>query len=377
MQELWYGNLEEEKNRINNKKSHKIIWGFLFMKDVLKIVFVIIGTLIGAGFASGQEIYLFFFSYGIKGIVGIIISSILMGFIIYKTLIIVDKYEINTYKDFLYILIQNKTVKKVNYFNLKNIINLVINIFILVTFFIMIAGFGAYFEQQFGLNSIIGSSILAGLSFIIFLTSVKGVVKANEILVPILILFLIIIGIMNLSEINLTELGKYIIRTNQSNYILSSILYCSYNSILLIPVLLTLKKYINNKKQIFLIGTISTLITIILAIIIFLILVRVDVDITKLEMPAVYVVSNMFRALEIIYGFIILGSIFTTSISLGTSFLKNVSKNKKSYTQIAVIMCITSIVVSKIGFSNLINLLYPIFGYLGLIQIWKIARKIR
>lgn len=377
MQELWYGNLEEEKNRINNKKSHKIIWGFLFMKDVLKIVFVIIGTLIGAGFASGQEIYLFFFSYGIKGIIGIIISSILMGFIIYKTLIIVDKYEINTYKDFLYILIPNKTVKKVNYFNLKNIINLVINIFILVTFFIMIAGFGAYFEQQFGLNSIIGSSILAGLSFIIFLTSVKGVVKANEILVPILILFLIIIGIMNLSEINLTELGKYIIRTNQSNYILSSILYCSYNSILLIPVLLTLKKYINNKKQIFLIGTISTLITIILAIIIFLILVRVDVDITKLEMPAVYVVSNMFRALEIIYGFIILGSIFTTSISLGTSFLKNVSKNKKSYTQIAVIMCITSIVVSKIGFSNLINLLYPIFGYLGLIQIWKIARKIR
>ena len=351
--------------------------GFLFMKDVLKIVFVIIGTLIGAGFASGQEIYLFFFSYGIKGVIGIIISSILMGFIIYKTLIIVDKYEINTYKDFIYILIPNKRVKKGNYFNLKNIINLVINIFILVTFFIMIAGFGAYFEQQFGLNSIIGSSILAGLSFIIFLTSVKGVVKANEILVPILILFLVIIGIMNLSEINLTELGNYITRTNQSNYIVSSILYCSYNSILLIPVLLTLKKYINNKKQIFSISAISASIAIILSIIIFLILVRVDVDITKLEMPAVYVVSNMFRSLEIIYGFIILGSIFTTSISLGTSFLQNVSKNKKSYTQIAVIMCITSVLVSKIGFSNLINLLYPIFGYLGLIQIWKIARKIR
>ena len=237
----------------------------------------------------------------------------------------------------------------------------------------MIAGFGAYFEQQFGINSLVGSSILAILNFVIFLTSVKGVIKANELLVPMLIVFLVIIGFINIIDINIVKLGNYIIRTNQSNYILSAIIYASYNSILLIPVLITLKKYINTKKQILFISLISTIIVILLATIIFLILIRVDVDITKLEMPAVYVVSNIFKFLEIIYGFIILGSIFTTSISLGTSFLQNVSKNKKSYTQIAAIMCITSILTSQIGFSNLINLLYPIFGYLGLIQIWRIS----
>ena len=116
----------------------------------------------------------------------------------------------------------------------------------------------------------------------------------------------------------------------------------------------------------------------VLSVIVFLILVKVDVDITKLEMPAVYVISNMIKGVSLAYGFIILGSIFTTSISLGTSFLQNVTKNKKSYTQIAVIMCITSILISKIGFSNLVNLLYPIFGYLGLLQILKISiEKIR
>lgn len=341
------------------------------MKNVFKIVFVIIGTLIGAGFASGQEIYVFFFSYGIKGFIGIIISSVVMGVLIYKTLGIINKYNINSYKDLLDILIKNKKENK--YFNFKNIINLIINIFILVTFFIMIAGFGAYFEQQFGINSLVGSSILAILNFVIFLTSVKGVIKANELLVPMLIVFLVIIGFINIIDINIVKLGNYIIRTNQSNYILSAIIYASYNSILLIPVLITLKKYINTKKQILFISLISTIIVILLATIIFLILIRVDVDITKLEMPAVYVVSNIFKFLEIIYGFIILGSIFTTSISLGASFLQNVSKNKKSYTQIAAIMCITSILTSQIGFSNLINLLYPIFGYLGLIQIWKIS----
>ena len=347
--------------------------GFLFMKNVLKIVFVIIGTLIGAGFASGQEIYIFFFSYGMEGIIGIIISSIVMGVIIYKTLELVNKYNINNYKDFLNILIKSKNIKEDKYFNLKNIINLIINIFILVTFFIMIAGFGAYFEQQFGLNSLIGSSILALLNFVIFLTSVKGVIKANEILVPMLIIFLIIVGLINLADIKILKLGNYIIRTNQSNYMVSAVIYSSYNSILLIPVLITLKKYINNKEHILFITLITTIITILLATMIFLILIKVDVDIAKLEMPAVYVVSNIFKPLEIIYGFIILGSIFTTSISLGTSYLQNISKSKKSYTQIAVIMCITSVVISKMGFSNLINLLYPVFGYLGLIQILKIS----
>ena len=333
---------------------------------MLKVIFVIIGTMIGAGFASGQEIYLFFFSYGMKGLIGILISSVIIGFVIYKTFQIVNKYGVNTYKDFLDILIPKNP-------KLKHIINIIINIFILITFFIMIAGFGAYFEQELGINSLIGTTILVIVTLAIFMTKVKGVVKTNQLLVPILIGFLIIIGIINLKDIHILELKNYIIRTNHTNFVLSSVLYGSYNSILLIPVLLTLKNYIGDKKQILKIASISTIIIILLSIVVFLLLVRVDVDITKLEMPAVYVVSHMFKILRYIYGFIILGSIFTTAISLGASFLQNTSKNQKSYTQIAIIMCITSVLISKIGFSNLVSLLYPIFGYLGFVQILKLT----
>ncbi|MCI9062847.1 MAG: hypothetical protein HFJ15_10945, partial [Romboutsia sp.] len=47
------------------------------------VLLVIIGALIGAGFASGQEIYLFFYKYGIYGIWGLVICSGLIGLIIY------------------------------------------------------------------------------------------------------------------------------------------------------------------------------------------------------------------------------------------------------------------------------------------------------
>lgn len=339
------------------------------MKNIMNIVFVLIGTLIGAGFASGQEINVFFFSHGINGILGIIVSAILMGAIIYKTLKIIEKHQINNYKDFIEILLKNIKSQKI-----KKIINFIINAFILITFFIMIAGFGAYFEQELGINSIIGSTILATITFFIIIKSDKGVVKANGILVPILIISLIIIGAINLKEINILQLNKYIINTSNSNWLIDAILYSSYNSILLIPVIITLKNYIKDKKQILIISTIITIVVIILSILVFIILSRIDVNIGNLEMPVAYVVSHMPKIFTVFYGIIILGSIFTTSVSLGNSFLQNICKNKKSYPQIGIIICITSVVVSKIGFSNLVSILYPIFGYLGILQIYKIFK---
>ena len=343
------------------------------MKNILKVTFVIIGTLIGAGFASGQEMYIFFYSYGLNGIWGLIISSVLMGLIIYKVLKMVDKYNITNYKEFMNIIVDKKFKRE--YLNIKNIFEIIINIFILITFFIMIAGFGAYFEQSLGINHFIGSLILAALSFIVFLSSVKGLVKVNEILIPVLIGLIIIVGILNFTNLNFTEFSNNLIRNNSSGWLINAIIYCSYNSILLIPSIIALNSYIKNKKENVAITIITTLIVILLSITLFSMLGNVDIDISNVEMPVVYVVEKMFISLKYVYGFVIIASIFTTSISLGTSFLNNVCKSNKSYPQIAAIMCITSVVVSNFGFSNLVNLLYPIFGYLGLVQIFYIFKK--
>lgn len=147
--------------------------------DFFKVIFVIIGALIGAGFASGQEIYTFFFSFGVKGLIGIVVSSILIGTIIYKTFKIIEVKNTKNYKEFLNVIIKNQKVKDIS--------NIIINIFILISFYIMIAGFGAYLEQELKLDSIIGSSILAIICIILFRKNIEGVVKVNQILIPILI----------------------------------------------------------------------------------------------------------------------------------------------------------------------------------------------
>lgn len=340
------------------------------MSNILKVVSVIIGSLIGAGFASGQEIYLFFFSYGKEGLIGIVISCIIMGLVIYKTLKIVNTHDIHTYKDFLDIVIKKN--KKI-----KEIINNIVNIFLLVSFFIMVSGFGAYFSQELKINSLVGSGLLAIVAYLTLRKSIEGTVKANEILVPVIIVTILFIGIVMLGRNNLWQTMESIVKVNNKNFILSSILYSSYNSILLVPVLIALKQYLKDKKQILKITVISVFIIGLLGGIIYFLLTKTNVDIRTLEMPAVYIISRNAKFLKYIYGVVILGSIYTTVVSLGTSYLQNrfVGKQNKRYTQIAGIMCITSVLISKIGFSNLVGILFPVFGYLGLLQICVIVCK--
>lgn len=337
------------------------------MKSTLKALFVITGTLIGAGFASGQEIYIFFYQYGINGIWGIILSSLLIGFTTYKVLDICEKSEVTNYKTFLQGLIKRK--KQIDVFNI------IINIFILITFYIMIAGFGVYFQQQFGIYFLIGSSILSLICYLVFTRDVSGLIRVSQYIVPLLIFSVLIIGTYVIDFKNIFSISNYVPENSSLKWVLDSILYASYNTILLIPVLIALRKLVKNSNGKITISILTFCVLVILSLIIFFILAKVDVDIKNLEMPAVYVVSKILLIFQYIYGFVILGSILTTSISLGISLLENVAKNDTEYKRYAILICISAIFISNIGFSNLISLLYPIFGYIGFVQIIKISIK--
>ena len=136
-----------------------------------------------------------------------------------------------------------------------------------------------------------------------------------------------------------------------------------------------MKEYLLKTKNIKYISIIVSIIIAILLISVFLFLINVDVNIRKLEMPAVYAINNIWPRIKNVYGMIILISIFTTAISLGISFLKNVSINKKSYNVLAVLICASAVIFSNIGFSNLVNMMYPILGFLGLLQLILIMKK--
>ena len=328
------------------------------------LIFSIIGTLIGAGFASGQEIYLFFYKYKTYGIFGLVLCSILISMVIYKTCNIIYTRKIDNYGDFLEEVFHSKKI--------SNISNIIINAFLLITFYIMISGFGAYFKQQFQINSIIGSSILSLMCFIVLIKDIEGVKFVNSFIVPVLIVIIVCLGFLCLKDVfKEAELINWEPKMS-IRWILDAIIYCSYNMILVISVLVNLGRSIKNKSQILIVSALSGFIVFILAFSIFLILLSVNIDYSKIEMPVVYVINNSYTRFSTIYGVVILASIFSTAISIGISFLKNITKKQKSYPQFVAIMCISGTLISNFGFSNLVKLLFPIFGYLGVVQIYYI-----
>ena len=229
----------------------------------------------------------------------------------------------------------------------------------------MISGFGAYFEQRFQIKSIIGALILASICFMVLINDLKGVKKVNSIIVPILIFIILILGVLNIKYANKWHVQS----TDNYNWLIQAIIYCSYNMILVIPVLVNLGEYIKSKKQIAVVSIISSIIVFILAISIFFMLASIPTDYSRIEMPVVYTIEKNFSQFSGIYGIVILLSIFSTAISIGISFLKNITKDKKSFPQIVGMMCITGTIISNFGFSNLVKMLFPIFGYLGIVEI--------
>lgn len=189
----------------------------------------------------GQEIYTFFNRYGLKGLIGLIFSMFLMSYIIYKTFKISLYKNANIYQDFLIDILPYKLKNnKILVLTINNIINL----FLLISFNIMVAGFSTYFSQELSFPKIIGGLLITIISFITFYKGIEGVIKINTYLIPSLIVLIIFLGIKKIETIE-------IIKENIKSlyWIISGVLYASYNSITLIPILISLREELNNKKE--------------------------------------------------------------------------------------------------------------------------------
>ena len=316
----------------------------------------------------GKEIYIFFSKYGLYGIIGILFSGTILGILTSKVLKIIGKeQEVNTYNEFLFYIFNNKNSK------LVVILNYIINTFLLITFYIMVSGFTAYFKQEYNIPNYMTGIILAILCYVALNNNIDEVVKISAILVPVIILFIISFGFFDISNGINQVLEMNFIANNFIRGMWNSIIYSSYNSIILIPVLVTLKKYVN-KKNFYSIGVITSLVVIVLSLFIYIILLKSNIDIIEFDLPIIYIVKQYGSVFKYLYGVVIVISIFTSIISAGYSFLKNSIKNKKRYSKLLKVMCISSIFITNIGFSNLVNTLYPIFGILGIVQIYYILK---
>ncbi len=339
------------------------------MQNIAKIILVIIGTIIGAGFASGREIYIFFNAYNEKGLYGLVLSTILTGIIIYKVINLIKENNITDYNSFLLVINSNKKV--------NTVLKIIINVFLIFSYYIMVAGFSGLLEQEYKIPNIISAIVFVLLCYFTLKGNIKRIINANFFLIPILIIIIIIIFFIN---INLTEINIFnqnIMQSVRYNWVVSSILYSSYNSILLIPILIGLSKNVKNKKSIITISVVCSIISLILGLLLYIMLFQSGNNLSIIELPLIYVIKEFGNVYAIVYTYVMIVAIYTSAISAAYGVLENYNNDEKKYNLVLFIMSILAIPIANIGFANLVNILYPIFGLLGFVQIVGVFLRFR
>lgn len=337
------------------------------MEKVLTISTLILGSVIGAGFASGQEIKIFFTNFGTLGFIGLIIAIIIIVLAINLGLKLILKNNTNNYDNFLVNIFQNN---KILSYSMKNIIT----IFLFASFLIMGIGFASCLEQQFGIPRYVGGTIIAILCYITFIGNINRILKINKYIMPVLVALILMVGI----DVFLNQEWKIqnVYDKGVSNFIFSSFIYASYNIIPLFPILVTLGNEIKTNKQINVITVISFILICIPAIAIYI--VTCCTGIGSSEILLVEATNNWGIFGKIIFSLVILSAIYTSAICSGYGFTQNISKTEKGYKATIIVICLMAIVVSSFSFATTVQVIYPIFGLLGLIQIFfliKVARK--
>ena len=323
-------------------------------KNWIKIVAIYIGTVIGAGFASGREIVEFFGVYGTKGLWGIYIAGILFSIFGSMLLLKIHDYKIKSLNELLERLFPKR---------FKVLIDILITISLYTGFSIMVSGSGALFKENLNLSYNMGIIVMIIFSFLVFLFSLEGFSTVNTILVP-----LLVIGII-FTSLYLSRDGGYDMNvlhgknlTSKGNFVTSSILYFGSNSLIIIVVFSSILPLISSKNTALMGGMIGGILLFLLAISLIKPILIYYEQVINLDIPMLYISSLVSEAYRKMYSIILWIAMFTTALANGFGFI-NKFKIKNKF--LILLFCISSIPIAKLGFSNLVSIIYPIFGILG------------
>jgi uncharacterized membrane protein YkvI len=335
------------------------------MTNSLKITSVYVGTVLGAGFASGQEMLKFFAYYGYKGMLGLLLSGVLFGVIGHMTLSIIYTYQCHTYKDLISTVISKKV---------SNLFEIIVIVFMMTCFCAMFAGCGAMLKQLTNLPYCFGVMLMAVACFVAFIFDVNGIVVINSILAPILLVGTIAVGLymwLFRSTVTMNTLTQTLVYLSD-NWISSTIIYVAYNIITAIVVLCSLGYMVDNKKTAKLSATFSGIILALIGLILGIVVLIYYNDVRELEIPLLAIVMKYSSNIQYIYIVMLFLAMYTTAVANGFGILTRLKENShyfecRKYFSIIFII-ILAISFSSIGFSTIVGTIYPIFGYFGIAE---------
>lgn len=316
----------------------------------LKWMFLILATLIGAGYASGREIWQFF---GYESGLAIIIFTILFTICSYVILHISFTERSEHYFPVLERLVGKK---------LAAVYDVLIVFYLFTVTVVMIAAGGAT-GTMYQIPNWLGILFITLMIILIFTSNVEGVVSMNSYILPILVggLVLVLVIYTRHEQIDLLQDWR-----EQANW-QAAFPFTALNILPVVAVIGAIGKQMKGKGELWIASIGSGLIIGALTYLYNNDLMHISHAIPHYDIPLFYILKNYPSIVLIGISIVLWLAIYTSAVSGVLGIVSRFQTKWKGPLWLqAAVLVLLMLPLTQLGFTDLIALMYPIFGFANL-----------
>ncbi|AUS85213.1 MULTISPECIES: membrane protein [Lysinibacillus] len=331
------------------------------MKKSWQIGGAFVGLIVGAGFASGQEIMQYFTSFGLYSMVGAIVATLAFAFLGMSLAQLGTDLQTTSHKEVIY-HIGGRYV--------GIILDIVITFFLFGVAVVMFAGSGSTFHQMFGINPVVGSIFMVVITILTLLLNVNNIINLIALVTPYLmgIIFIILIYSIFTMDISIAEQNTLAKAQSSaaSNWLMGALLYVSYNIAAGAAMLIVMGGTVKDRKVA---GRGGLLGGLMLGILIVLINIAMFAKINVIDgvaMPTLELAKQIHPIVGVLMSIALLGMMYNTAVGMFYSFTVRFIAPDHQYFKVAIVVIgLIGFAASLVGFTTLVGKVYSTMGYLG------------
>lgn len=336
-----------------------------------------VGVFLGAGFVSGQELWQFFACFGLWGLAGFLLSTALFFLVDYALL---HLSRATGTADVGALILPG------SHPYLCALIDLLQCLLLLGILVIMIAGASALLSGLTGLSAGVCGGIFVLILLPVALMEMRGLVTAFSVLVPVTGIIAVILGIV----IVFRQSFHFAPAMGSTSSLLpswwvSGLTYAAYNLFGTIGVLVPFAALVPDQKTIRRGLGLGTVFLLMLTFSILAAMIAMP-DCGSAELPTAQLARQLHPVLGLVYNLLMGLGMFSAALASIMALLNQagfhwpVLQTKRPI--FLVLLLLTGYALSLLGFSDLIGIVYPVFGYIGipfllllLRNFWKTCKK--
>lgn len=343
-----------------------MVKGGLNWGKIITLAGAYIAFLIGSGFATGQEVLQYFSAYGYMGVVGVLIVFSLFLYVGIDFITVGFDEKFPKGSDVYKYYCGNTIGTLYDYFSIA---------FIYMSFIVMIGGAGATVNQQFGLSNTSGG-VLMGV--IVAVTVIFGLGKIVDVIGKIGPAIVVMTIILSVSAIIKNPEGlktasniipQLDLMKASSNWFFAAGSYVGFCMLWLAGFMASLGAASEGRKEAILGATLGAAgFSLALVVVTLGIIANIE-QLAGSMVPLLILAENISPILALVFSFIVIAGIYTTAVPLLWQVIARFSEEKTTkFRVLTVVLAVIGVFIGlKVPFDRLVNIIYVINGYVGIL----------